>query len=241
MAAKEEELLRMVDRYKVQGHFCRFLSLLQFPIILALTLYFITRYLGADTLVKVPEPPVPGEILQDKIPDKEYINTAQNIINLIGTYQPTTARDQFESARDFFLDSAVTSFDETQMNSELITAEESDISQRLDVYNYKIVRQANGAAQVCLSGSRQKIVDRNALPPQDVTYCLSFVIDEPFEGSPFGIAVNAFTQKLGPVERLPIPRKVAPKFEKPKKKITNKALRKRATSKSAPAISTVTK
>jgi len=234
MEAKEEELLRMVDRYKVQGHFWRFLSLLQFPIILILTLYFILRYLGADTLVKVPEPPVPGEVQQDKIPDKEYINTAQNIINLIGTYQPTTARDQFETARDFFLDSAVASYDETQMNSELITAEESDISQRLDVYSTRIDRQAGGAAQVCLSGVRQKIVDRNPLPEQDVTYCFSFVVDEPFEGDPFGIAVNGFTQKLGPVARLPIPRKEAARFEKPKKKITNKALRKRATAKSQP-------
>ena len=232
MAAKEEELLRMVDRYKVQGHFWRFLSLLQFPIILFLTLYFITRYLGADTLVKVSEPPIPGEVPQDKIPDKEYINTATNIINLIGSYQPTTARDQFETASDFFLDSALASFEETQMNSELITAEESDISQRLDVYSSRIVREAKGNAQVCLSGVRQKIVDRSPLPQQDVTYCFSFIVDEPFEGSPFGLAVNAFTQKLGLVERLPIPRKVAPKFEKPKKKITNKALRKRASSKS---------
>ena len=232
MAAKEEELLRMVDRYKVQGHFWRFLSLLQFPIILLLTLYFISRYLGADTLVKVAEPPIPGEVANDKIPDKEYVNTAQNITNLIGTYQPTTARDQFETARDFFLDSAVGSFDESQMDSELITAEESDISQRLDVYSSRIVKGAKGDAQVCLSGVRQKIVDRNPLPQQNVTFCFSFVIDEPFEGSPFGISVNAFTQKLGPVERLPIPRKVAPKFEKPKKKITNKALKKRAAAKS---------
>ena len=233
MAAKAEELLRMVDRYKVQGHFWRFLSLLQFPIILALTFYFVSRYLSADTLVKVPEPPVPGETAQDKIPDKEYLNTATNVINLIGTYQPTTARDQFESARDFFLDSAVKSFDETQLDSELITAEESDISQQLDVYSSKISRESKGAAQVCLSGVRQKIVERTPLPQQSVTYCFSFVLDEPFEGSPFGIAVNGFTQKLGPVERLPIPRKVAPKFEKPKKKITNKALRKRATGKSS--------
>ena len=232
MAAKEEELLRMVDRYKVQGHFWRFLSLLQFPIILCLTLYFISRYLGADTLVKVSEPPIPGEVQQDKIPDKEYVNTAQNIINLIGTYQPTTARDQFETARDYFLDSAVASFDETQMGSELVTAEESDISQRLDVYSTRIVRETKGNAQVCLSGVRQKIVDRNPLPQQDVTYCFSFVVDEPFEGSSFGIAVNAFTQKLGPVERLPIPRKVAPKFEKSKKKVSKRALRKRASSKS---------
>jgi hypothetical protein len=232
MTAKEEELLRMVDRFKVHGHFWRFISLLQFPIILCLTLYFITRYLNADTLVKVPDPPIPGEVKPDKIPDKEYINTAQNIINLIGSYQPLTARDQFESAREFFLDSAATSFDETQMNSELPTAEESDISQQLDVYSTRIVRSANGGAQVCLSGERQKIVDRNPLPRQEVRYCFSFTVDEPFEENPFGLMVNGFTQTLGPVERLPIPRKVTPKLEKPKKKVSNRALKRKGGSKS---------
>jgi hypothetical protein len=226
MTPKNEELEGMVNGYRRQGHFWRFTSLLQIPLIFVLTIYFISRYLHADTLVRVAEPAIPGDTRPEAIPQKEYINVAQDITNLIGTYQPTTVRDQFETAREFFLDSALKDFDETQMNTELVTAEESDISQLLTIESTRFVKgEKRGDAQVCLFGFRQKIVERQPLPHQSVSYCFSFVVEEPFEENPFGIVVAAFVQRLGSMERMAVPSRISPKFEKSKKASNRKSLR----------------
>lgn len=207
----EPEIL--TERYRRQGMFWRMFSLFQFPVSICLTFYFIFRYLGADTIVHVPEPKTMEDGTLQKIPEKEYINVAQNIVSLIGTYQPLTAREQFETARDFFSDQAINSFDETQTNGELNTAEESDISQILTVEHTSIVRQPIGA-KVCIRGVRHRIVLRTVLPQQEVTYCLVLVPDEPFEGNPFGLMATEFTQRLGPTQQANVARKAAPRFEK---------------------------
>jgi hypothetical protein len=228
---KEEEILAVTEGFKQRGGFWRAISLVQIPIALCLIFYFVAKYLGADTIVHVKDIRGLEDIGKGEIPDKEYVNVAQNIVNLIGTYQPVNARDQFETAREFMLDSAVVTFDELQTQQELMTAEESDISQILFIDNHVVTRKSDGSVRVCLYGMRQKVVDRQALPAQDVTYCMLLNQDEPFEGNTFGLMVSEFTQRLGPQPRAAIPKKITPKFEKPKEVKKKRSLKTRKSKK----------
>lgn len=227
MLEKEEGILAVTESFRRKGAFWRLLSLVQIPVSLFLTVYFVTRYLGADTIVHVNEIKGAEDLGGRQIPDKEYVNIAQNIVNLIGTYQPINAREQFETAREYMLESAEKSFDDSQLTQELLTAEESDISQELFVNDYAVSRKANGAAKVCIFGERHKIVERQPLPGQEVTYCFVIQPDEPFEGNPFGLLVSEFSQKLGPQPQAALPRKISPKFDKPKPTKKKRELRSR--------------
>jgi len=228
---KEEEILGLINGFKAKGSFWRLLSLAQIPVLFFLVLYMIARYIGADTIVHVADIKSLEDTTVKNIPDKEFVNIAESLTNLIGTYQPTTAREQFETAGDFFLEQALPNFDELQMTQELSIAEESDISQVLFVDHHSVIRREDGSRKVCLYGARQKVVDRQALPQQDVTYCFVLTPNEPFEGNPFGLMVSEFSQRLGPQPRAAIPRKVTPKFEQPKDPKKKRSSRRKKSSK----------
>ncbi len=213
--AHADEFQGAADGFRRTGHFWRLISLAQIPISFVLIFYFISRYLSADTIVDVPDVKTIEETKTTGIPDKEYVNVAQDVVNLIGTFQPTTARDQFETAREFMLESALPAFDETQTNQELNTAEQSDTSQMLYIDHTTLTRMSGGAAKVCLGGLRQRLVEKTVLPQQEVTYCLVLQPREPFEHNAFGLMVSEFSQQLGPAQRAPIPAKISPKFEQP--------------------------
>jgi hypothetical protein len=211
---EEETLLSSARSYQKAGHLWRSLSLLQFPLAILATFYFITRYLGADTILHVEDIKSIEDVTPDEIPDKEYVNVAQTVFNLLGTFQPTTAREQFETARDFMSEAAERNLADLHLEEELVTAEESGISQIQYLEDYQVTRRQGGEGRVCLYGYRSKIVDQTPLPNQDVTYCFTLKPDDPFEHNPFGLTIIGIEQRLGPQPRASAPRRVRPTFEK---------------------------
>lgn len=212
---QEEELLtNRVKSHKQAGMFWRMLSFVQFPIAIFSTFYFITRYLSADTIVHVKEIKGIEDVTVDEIQDKEYVNIAQTVFNLLGTFQPTTAREQFEAAQDFMLESAHKNLIDLRLEDELVTAEESGTSQIQHLEDYQVTRRPGGEGKVCFYGYRSKIVDQTPLPNQDVTYCFTLKPDDPFEDNPFGLMITTIEQRLGPQARAFAPKRVRPTFEK---------------------------
>jgi hypothetical protein len=164
------DTIRLWEGYRDQAFLWRALALLQMPatalaIILSLVLYFT-----ADTIIEVPDMPQPGFYSVKKLPDSHFINFANEIVNLIATYQPATARKQFTTARDYLWEPALTNFETVMMQRELRAIEETRRSQMFYVED-KLIRVERFPDQdyvvVRIPGTRQKLVGTKPILPVD--------------------------------------------------------------------------
>lgn len=199
VSADTDDIHSLIQNSQKEGHFWRFLALVQIPVVAISMLAFITLYFKSDPVLNTPEDLPPGSYQASQLPDKEFINIAQDFVNLIGTFQPHTAREQFESAKMLITEDLDPRFDNLLVDMELATAEESFVSQILilDPALTTVERRGSDTVEVCLSGFRQRIVQGTVLPQQDLLACLIMATGDPIPESKYGILITDFSFEFG--------------------------------------------
>lgn len=167
------DTVRLWEGYREQATLWRALALLQMPttalaIIMALIMFFF-----ADTIIEVPPKPQPGRYSAKQLPDAQFVDVAQQVINLIATYQPVNARGQFSAARKYLWEPALTEFETSMLQDELRAIEQTKRTQifYINEKNIKVERfPERDLIEVRLSGQRQKLIGDRPLPADHLVY-----------------------------------------------------------------------
>ncbi len=117
------------------------------------------------------------------IPDAEFVRFAENFVQLIATYGPERAEQQFRAAAPMLAGKARESFDRTMLKTELrsITDTKRTQSVALDPTGASVARisGADGSTKVMvvLQGIRHKRIGAKRIPDTAVTYAVQLAFD----------------------------------------------------------------
>jgi hypothetical protein len=167
------DTLKLWEHYRDHAFMWRAIALFQLPATFLAILAAVLMYYTADTKIEVPERPQPGMYSIKQLPDSEFIDVATKLINLITTYQPHSARQQFFSARKFLWEPALSEFENAYVKGELRVIEETSRSQIffIDPKQIKIERHRDvDRVVVRLPGVRQKLLGQKPLPPDEMVF-----------------------------------------------------------------------
>lgn len=167
------DTIKLWESYRDQAYMWRALTLLQIPGTLVAIAAALIMYYTADTVIEVPERAQPGHYSTKQLPDSEFIDVATQVVNLISSYQPTTARMQFEGALKYLWEPALTEFVQSMMDAELPTILRTSRSQMffIDTRQIKVERHPEfDKVVVRLPGVRQKLIGSKPLPPDEMVY-----------------------------------------------------------------------
>jgi hypothetical protein len=167
------DTVRLWESFRDEAHLWRALAIVQVPATALSLLAAIVMFFFSDTVVEVPEHPQPGQYSVKQLPDSEFISVATDIVNLISTFQPTTARTQFKSVRKYLWEPALTIFEKTMIGDELMVIEQTGRSQMffIDQRQIKVERHPElDKVVVRLPGIRQKLIGQKPIPPDQLIY-----------------------------------------------------------------------
>ncbi len=192
----ENDTIRLWENYKDQALMWRSLSLIQFPATFAALIFATVMWSTRVVNLTVPSKPEPGIHVAQDIPDTEFINAANTYVNLVATYQPGTARKQFEVARSMLKEPMYTKFGEEMMVSELGAIESTGRTQVFftDPLRTKVTRNGNEVT-VNLVGERWKVIQGSPLPTvtSRFTITMSTIPRNPL--NPYGIVITLVSFK----------------------------------------------
>jgi len=187
----ESDTIRLWENYKDQALMWRSLSLIQFPATMAAIIFAFVMWCTREINLTVPSKPEPGIHAAQDIPDTEFVNAANTYINLIATYQPGTARNQFTVARSMLKEPLYTKFTDEMMGGELGAIESTSRTQVffVDPLRTNVTRDGNDVV-VTLVGERWKVIAGSALPTvtSRFTITLSTIPRNPL--NPYGIVIT---------------------------------------------------
>ncbi len=167
------DTIRLWESYRDQAYLWRALALLQMPATALAVVMTLIMYFTKDTIIEVPDMPQPGYYSITKLPDSQFIGFAEEIVNLIASYQPINAHQQFQTARSYLWEPALGKFENEMLGKELRAIEETKRSQlffadkrlvnveRYPEEDYVVVR---------IPGTRQKLIGDKHLPPEYMAY-----------------------------------------------------------------------
>lgn len=167
------DTIRLWESYREQAYLWRALALLQMPATTIAIIFAVVIYFTADTIVEVPDLPQPGFYSVKKLPDSQFVDMGNQLINLISTYQPAVAEDQFNTARKYLWEPALSAFDQTMMTLELRAIKETTRTQVffIDDNLVKIERFPDqDYVVVRVPGTRQKLIGNKPLAPEQIVY-----------------------------------------------------------------------
>jgi hypothetical protein len=139
---------------------------------------------------------MPGVYAAQDIPDNEFVNVAMDYINLIATYQPRTARRQFEAASAMLKEPLLTKFKEEILNSELGAIENSSRTQVFFVDPLKtgVARRGNDV-MVSIEGERWKVIAGAELPTVTSRFRVTMTTIPRNQLNPYGIVITSVSFK----------------------------------------------
>ena len=192
----ENDTIRLWDNYKDQALLWRSLSLIQFPATFAALIFATVMWSTRVVNLTVPSKPEPGIHVAQDIPDTEFINAANNYVNLVATYQPGTARNQFNVARSMLKEPVYTKFTEEMMGAELGAIESTGRTQVFftDPLRTKVVRNGN-EVRVNLVGERWKVIAGSPLPTVTSRFSITMSTIPRNPLNPYGIVITAVSFK----------------------------------------------
>ncbi|MBL7663145.1 hypothetical protein JNK13_10385 [bacterium] len=186
------DTIRLWESYRDQAYMWRALAMIQIPTTFVAIAAALIMYFFADTVIEVPERPQPGNYSVKQLPDSEFTSVATEVVNLIGSYQPATARRQFSTARKYLWEPALTLFEEKMMKDELRTVEETGRSQifYVDPNQTKITRfPEQDKVEVRVQGNRLKLIGDKPLPADYLAYYITMTTIPRNEHNEYGIVV----------------------------------------------------
>ena len=192
----ESDTIRLWENYKDQALLWRSLSLIQFPMTCAALIFAIVMWSTRVVNLTVPSKPEPGIHVAQDIPDTEFINAANTYVNLVATYQPGTARNQFTVAASMLKEPVYTKFKEEMMGAELGAIESTGRTQVFFTapLRTKVARNGNEVS-VSLVGERWKVIAGSPLPTvtSRFTITMSTIPRNPL--NPYGIVITGVSFK----------------------------------------------
>lgn len=192
----KSDTIRLWENYKDQSLMWRSLSLIQFPTTLIAIAFAIVMWSTREITLTVPSKPMPGIYAAQDIPDNEFVNVAMDYVNLIATYQPRTARRQFEAAEAMLKEPLLTKFREEMINSELGAIEHSARTQVffVDPLKTSVSRRGNDVT-VSISGERWKVIAGAELPVVTSRFRVTLTTVPRNKLNPYGIVITSVTFK----------------------------------------------
>jgi hypothetical protein len=192
----KSDTIRLWENYKDQSLMWRSLSLIQFPTTLIAIGFAILMWSTREITLTVPSKPMPGIYAAQDIPDNEFVNVALDYVNLIATYQPKTARRQFEAASGMLKEPLLTKFREEMINSELGAIENSSRTQVFftDPLKTTVSRRGNDVT-VSLIGERWKVIAGAELPTVTSRFRVTMTTIPRNTINPYGIVITSVTFK----------------------------------------------
>ena len=192
----ESDTIRLWENYKDQALMWRSLTLIQFPATFAALIFATVMWSTRVVNLTVPSKPEPGIHVAQDIPETEFINAANTYVNLVATYQPQTARSQFNVARSMLKEPVYTKFSEEMMGAELGAIESTSRTQVFftDPLRTKVARNGNDVT-VALVGERWKVIAGSPLPTitSRFTITMSTIPRNPL--NPYGIVITGVSFK----------------------------------------------
>ena len=186
------DTIRLWEGYRDQAFLWRALALLQMPATALAISAALIMYFFADTVIEVPQRPQPGHYSVKQLPDSEFISVATEVVNLIASYQPAVARQQFSTARKYLWEPALSVFEQEMMTNELRTIEETVRSQLffINKSQIKVERFAElDKVVVRLPGTRQKLIGNKPLPQDEIVYYVKMTTIPRNVHNEFGIVI----------------------------------------------------
>jgi hypothetical protein len=192
----ESDTIRLWENYKDQALLWRSLTLIQFPATFAALIFATVMWSTRVVNLTVPSKPEPGIHVAQDIPDTEFINAANTYVNLVATYQPVTARNQFNVARSMLKEPVYSKFTDEMMGAELGAIESTSRTQVFftDPLRTKVTRNGNEVT-VSLVGERWKVIAGSPLPTitSRFTITMSTIPRNPL--NPYGIVITGVSFK----------------------------------------------
>lgn len=189
------DTIRLWEGFREQALFWRALALIQVPsTALAILIALLQLYLS-DPIINVVPNPLPGRYSSKELPDRLYLSSAQNLVNLISTYQPSIARRQFKRAEKMLWEPALSRFQKVMLENELRAIEETARSQIFfaDEARIKIERFPefgdSGKVVVRIPGVQQKLIGNRPLEAEKVVYHISMTTIPRHRYNKYGIVV----------------------------------------------------
>jgi hypothetical protein len=192
----QSDTIRLWENYKDQSLMWRSLSLIQIPTTLIAIIFALVMWSTREITLTVPSKPMPGIYAAQDIPDNEFVNVAMDYINLIATYQPRTARRQFEAASAMLKEPLLTKFKEEILNSELGAIENSSRTQVFFVDPLKtgVARRGNDVT-VSIEGERWKVIAGAELPTVTSRFRVTMTTIPRNQINPYGIVITSVSFK----------------------------------------------
>ena len=192
----KSDTLRLWENYKDQSLMWRSLFLIQVPATLAALGFAFMMWTTREITLTVPSKPLPGIYAAQDIPDNEFVNVAMDYIGLIGTYQPRTARRQFEAASAMLKEPLLSKFREEMISSELSAIENSSRTQVffVDPLKTSVARRGNDVT-VSVEGDRWKVIAGAELPTVTSRFKVTMTTIPRNQINPYGIVITSVTFK----------------------------------------------
>lgn len=193
----KNDTIRLWENYKDQALMWRSLALLQLPATAIALLFALMMWATREITLQVPSKPMPGMYAAQDIPDTEFINVANDYISLIATYQPATARKQFEAARSMLKEPLLTKFNAEMIGSELTAIEATSRTQVFftDPLKTKIERTGSNEVTVTVIGERWKVIAGSELPTVTSRFRVTMTTNPRNPINPYGIVITSVNFK----------------------------------------------
>jgi len=190
-ARSKNDTIRLWENYKDQALMWRALSLIQLPTTFIAIIFALVMWSTREITLSVPSKPMPGMYAAQDIPDTEFVNVANDYVNLVATYQPNTARKQFEVARAMLKEPLLTKFNDENMNSELPAIETTLRTQVffIDPLQTRVEREGQRVV-VSISGERWKVIAGAEIPTVSSRYRVEMTTIPRNPVNPYGIVIT---------------------------------------------------
>jgi hypothetical protein len=192
----KNDTIRLWENYKDQALMWRSLALLQIPATAIALIFSIVMWATREITLQVPSKPMPGMYAAQDIPDSEFVNIANDYISLIATYQPATARKQFEAARAMLKEPLLTKFNTEMIGSELSAIETTSRTQVffVDPLKTKVTRDGNNVT-VTVVGERWKVIAGAELPTVTSRFRVTLTTNPRNPLNQYGIVITSVNFK----------------------------------------------
>lgn len=191
-ARGETDTIRLWENYRDQALLWRSIALIQVPTSLVLVVLALVLWTTRSVTLNVPAKPLPGMYIAKEIPDTEFVEVATDFINLIGSYQPSTARRQFNQAKQLLVEPMLARFENEMMGIELKAIEQTSRTQLFfaDPVETKFERIDDRTVKVSFVGDRLKLVAGQQVPAELTRYTIVLTTIPRQQLNPYGIVVT---------------------------------------------------
>ena len=191
-ARGETDTIRLWENYRDQALMWRAIALIQVPTSLVLVIFSLVLWMTRHVTLNVPAKPLPGMYIAREIPDTEFVESATDFINLIASYQPSTARRQFNQAKQMLVEPMLARFENEMMGIELKAIEQTTRTQLFfaDPTETKFERIDDKTVKVSFTGDRLKLVAGQEVPTELTRFTVVLTTIPRQQLNPYGIVIT---------------------------------------------------